>query len=308
MNDGVIRRPAIRASIDPRQMKRYRLEARVLRVALAVFRIIGLDAASALGGFIGRTIGPRTGRSRPATNNIRAAFPDMGDDEVAGMVIRMWDNLGRTVAEYSHIDKFRPYSAGGRMEIGGTEYIDRAVAAGKSIIFVSGHFCNWELLPICVAQYGLRVGQVYRAPNNLFVHDWLAGMRARFVTPVQIAKGQDGARGMINQLAQGGHLAMMVDQKLNYGISVPFLGREAMTSSAAARLALKYDCAILPTSMERLGSARFRVRFHPAVELARTDDRTVDIATTTRRLNDILGEWIRARPDEWLWIHNRWPK
>ena len=80
MNDGVIRRPAIRASIDPRQMKRYRLEAQALRAALAVFRIIGLDAASALGGLIGRTIGPRTGRSRTAANNIRAAFPCMGDD------------------------------------------------------------------------------------------------------------------------------------------------------------------------------------------------------------------------------------
>ena len=312
MNDGVIRRPAIRAAIDPRMMGRYRLEAWALRAALAVFRVIGLDAASALGGLLGRAIGPRTGRTRTAARNIGLAFPDMSEAEIGRVTRAMWDNLGRTVAEYAHMDKFhadRPGGRpGGRIELIGAEHVERAREAGHSVIFVSGHFANWELLARCASQYGLNLGTVYRAPNNPFVHDWLSRMRARLGTPIQFAKGRDGARALIAHLAGGGHLAMLIDQKLNDGIAAPLLGREAMTSPAAAQLALKHDCVILPTSMERLGGARFRVIVHPPLALERTGDRTADIATATARLNEILGDWIRARPGQWLWIHNRWPK
>ena len=308
MNDGVIRRPGIRAAIDPRMMGRYRLEAWALRAALAAFRAIGLDAASALGGLLGRSIGPRIGRTRTARRNIGLAFPDMGEAEIGRVITAMWDNLGRTAAEYAHLDKIHAGRPGGRIELVGTEHVDDACAAGRSVIFVSGHFANWELLGRCSSQYGLDVGAVYRAPNNPIVHDWLSRMRAELGTPIQFAKGRDGARALIAHLAAGGHVAMLIDQKLNDGIPAPLLGREAMTSPAAAQLALKYGCVILPATIERLGGARFRVSVHPPVALERTADRAADIAAATAQLNDILGEWIRACPGQWLWIHNRWPK
>jgi len=308
MSDRVIRRPGVRAAIDTRLMGRYRVEFWILRLGSALFGIVGLRIASALGGLLGRTVGPRVGRTRTARRNLELAFPEMDDAEINRIIASMWDNLGRTIAEYAHIDKFHFDRPGGRIETIGTEHIDLARQAGRSIIFVSGHFANWELMVRCAAQYGLAIGAIYRAPNNPFVHNWLTRIRAHNIALLQIAKGSDGARMMIHHLAQGGHLAMLIDQKLNDGIPVPLLGHDAMTSPAAAQLAIKHNCVILPTSIERLPACRFRIVLHPPVQIKRTGERSADIAAVTETLNDILGQWIRRRPDQWLWIHNRWPK
>ncbi len=301
------RQPGIHARADPRMFRRYRREALAFRAGMVLFRLIGLRTASALGGFLGRVVGPRTSRARTAARNLRWAFPDRTEGELAEIADGMWDNLGRTLAEFAHVDRFWIDRPGGRISFLGTEHIDRARAAGRSIVFVSGHFANWELMPRCAAQYGLRVGVLYRAPNNPFVRDWLVEARARSIAPVQIPKGKAGTRELIAFLAGGGNLAMLMDQKLVEGIAAPLLGHEAMTSPIAAQLALKHGHAILPASMVRHPGPRFEVVIHPPVELEDSGDRRADIAAATRRLNDILGGFIRAHPEQWLWIHRRWP-
>ena len=215
------------------------------------FAALPLDCASALGGAIGRLIGPFFGISERAPRNIRCAFPGSSESEIAGITRGMWDNLGRVTAEYPHLRKIRVFEPGGRVETLGFEYIDQAVAAGRRMIIFSGHLANWEIGMLAAVQYGISVSQIYRAANNPLVDRMIT--RFRGDAGELIPKGAGGARGAIATLRRGAHLTMLADQKMNDGIPVPLFGRPAMTAPALAALALRFDCDVLPAPLS--GSA-----------------------------------------------------
>ena len=133
-------------------------------------------------------------------------------------------------------------------------------------------------------------------------------LRGAVMSRRQIPKGKRGARDLIETLKDGRSLAMLVDQKLNDGISAPFLGKEAMTAPTPARLSLKFDAPILPVSVERLGGAHFRVAIRPQIEFTPTGDTADDVLGLTTRINEVIEQDVRERPGEWLWLHRRWPK
>ena len=136
----------------------------------------------------------------------------------------------------------------------------------------------------------------------------ISRIRGRYITENAIAKGASGAREMVRRVRDGGYTAMLVDQKMNDGIAVPFFGRDAMTAPALAQLAFKYDLPVWPVRTERLAGCRFRVTIFPKLELPRSDDMSSDVAETMHMVNTLLESWIRERPGQWLWLHNRWPK
>jgi Kdo2-lipid IVA lauroyltransferase/acyltransferase len=284
----------------------HRLEAFGARALFAVFRALPVDAASALGGLLGSTIGPRLGASKRAVLNLRRAMPELDESRIAGIVRGMWENLGRVVAEYPHLHKFRVYEKGGRVEALNTESVDPLLAAGKKLIFVSAHFGNWEVATLAATQKGLDVAQIYRAANNPFVDALILESRSTVGSEL-IPKGSVAARRSIEALRQGRHLALLVDQKMNDGIPVPFFGRDAMTAPAVAQLALRFDAAIVPARVERTNGANFRLTVFPPIELPQTGDRHADTRETMRRVNAVLESWIRERPEQWFWLHRRWP-
>ena len=286
---------------------RYAAEAALYRIAIPVFRLLGVDAASALGGFVGRSLGPAMKRSRIARRNLRKAFPEKDDVEIDAILRAMWDNLGRTAAEFAHLDKFDCYAPGGRIEIAGTEHVERARDAGNGAIYVAGHIANWEILPLAASQRGARVAEVYRAANNPRIDGRVVARRRAAVAPVQLPKSPGGTRGMIAHLREGGHVAMLVDQKISTGVAAPFFGRDAMTPTAPALLALKLGCPIIPARIERLAGARFRIRIFPPLQLPATGSREADVLAITTEINALFESWIRARPGQWLWLHRRWP-
>lgn len=276
-----------------------RLQAAGAALFFSLFRALSLDAASAVGGALGRAIGPRLGVSKRARRNLKAALPALSPPEIEIIVRGMWDNLGRVMAEYPHLARMRVYPPNDRFELRGVEHVEAAVAAGRLMIFISGHIANWELGPLAAVQYGLPVALIYRALNNPLVDAMLARMRGG--SGELLPKGAVASRGAIAALREGKHLLLLVDQKLNDGIPVPFFGRAAMTAPALARLAQRYDCVVLPTQVERCGGARFRLTVHPPLDISG------DAAAVMTRVNAILEDWIRARPEQWLWLHNRWP-
>jgi len=269
------------------------------------FAALPLDCASALGGATGRLIGPFLGISERAWRNIRCAFPGSSESEIAGITRGMWDNLGRVTAEYPHLRKIRVFEPGGRVETHGFEYIDQAVAAGRRMIIFSGHLANWEIGMLAAVQYGISVSQIYRAANNPLVDRMIT--RFRGDAGELIPKGAGGARGAIATLRRGAHLTMLADQKMNDGIPVPLFGRPAMTAPALAALALRFDCDVLPARVERLGGAHFRLTVFPPLPLPRTGDSHADAAALMAQVNAILERWIRDRPEQWFWVHRRWP-
>jgi KDO2-lipid IV(A) lauroyltransferase len=269
------------------------------------FGLLPLDWASAIGGTLARAIGPHLGISKRARINLGRAFPELSEVEIGRIIAGMWDNLGRVAAEYPHLRQIRVFDPMGRVETHGFEHMDRAVANGRRMIIFSGHIANWEIGMLAAVQYGIAVAQIYRAANNPLVDRMITRLRGD--AGELIPKGKVAARRAIAMLRRGSHLTMLADQKMNDGIPVPFFGRPAMTSSALAVLALRFDCDVLPGRVERLGGAHFRLTVFPPLPLPRSGDHHADVAALMTQVNDTLEGWVRDRPEEWFWLHRRWP-
>jgi Kdo2-lipid IVA lauroyltransferase/acyltransferase len=284
-----------------------RAEAWLAATCIGILRRFPLDWASALGGALARVIGPHLGITKRARLNLQAAMPELGADEIETIVRGMWDNLGRVVFEYPHLSKIRIYPSelsDGRVEVLGVEHIEAARQAKRSFILVSAHLGNWEIAPLASAQYGLDVAFIYRAANNPLVDAMLGKLRSHATF---IPKGAVASRQALATLRRGGHLGLLVDQKLNDGIAVPFFGHDAMTAPALALFALRFDCDVLPARVERLHGAHFRLTVYPKLTLPSSGDRDADTLSLMTEVNQIVEAWIRERPEQWFWLHRRWP-
>ncbi len=285
---------------------RYRIEALALRIVFALLGLLPVDAASNLGGFLGRNIGPRLPASARARRNLRLVFPEKSAAERARIVAGMWDNLGRVAAEYPHLGEITAPDSG-RIDWIDTASVRAMCDQGTAAILVSAHLANWEIMPAAAIQRGVPMTIIVREPNNPFVRPLIE--RARGVAGgVRAPKGLPGAKAAVGALRQGQVLGLLYDQKLNDGISVPFFGIEAMTPAAPAQLALRFGCPLVPVRVERLGPARFRLASFEALALPQSGDRQADTIAVMTELNEILEAWIRDQPEQWLWLHRRWPE
>jgi Kdo2-lipid IVA lauroyltransferase/acyltransferase len=297
-------RPRAEAPVAPTHWS-HRVEACGAALFFAAMRALPIDVASAVGGALARHIGPRLGISTRTRRSLSAALPELSAAEIERVLRGMWDNLGRVAAEYPHLRQIGVFAPGGRVETAGLEHLDRAIAAGRPVIVFGGHLGNWEIAALAAGQYGIDVAQIYRAANNPLVDRMVA--RFRGTGSEFIPKGAVASRRALAALRRGAHLTLLVDQKLNDGIPVPFFGREAMTAPALALLALHFDCAVLPARVERLQGAHFRLTIHPPLPLPRSGQRTADVAALMGAVNRTLESWIRERPEQWFWLHRRWP-
>lgn len=287
---------------------RYGLEAALFFVVIGFFHLFSVDAASAIGGWFGRNILSRSYLSGRARGNLELAYPQMPQAQRETIIRDMWDNLGRTIAEYAHLEKLSIKGERPRIALAGLEHYEEVVATGRGIIFVSAHFANWEVMPLAAAQYGVEGGAVYRPVNNPFVDRWLVRQRQLNGPSEQIAKGARGTRRIFTLLRARKAIFMLVDQKTNEGVAAPFFGRDAMTTPAPAALALKLGGVLLPISNERIDGAHFRMTAHPAIDFVPSGDHARDILALTIRINEAIELCVRYRPSQWLWIYRRWPK
>lgn len=285
-----------------------RMEYAAVVVLFAFFRLVGVDAASALAGKFTRLVGPLIGPiSDRARRNLAAAYPHWDRPQIEATVRGVWENLGRTTAEMAHLKTFARFPDTDRLTVDHFDRLDALRLSGKPAIFVSGHFANWEVMSIVVHRAGLDYGVVYRAANNPLIDAMIIRLRAEVMSRRQIPKGKRGGRALIETLAAGRSLAMLVDQKLNDGIEATLFGRRAMTAPAAARLSLKYGAPVIPISVVRQKGARFHVSIGEPVDFTPLGESTRDVADLTQRINDRLEADIRAHPEQWLWLHRRWP-
>ena len=287
---------------------RYGAEAAGFFFLIGIFKVLGLDAASALGGFIGREILYRTPISNRARDNLRAAYPEKTSAETEAILREMWDNLGRTVGEYPHLYKISMNGPAPRIEVMHLERSDAAMETGKGVLFVSGHFANWEVMAGAAAQRGYDGGAVYRPVNNPFVDRWIVRQRMKAGTKEMITKGPQGTRRIFTLLRRGKAIFLLVDQKTNEGVAAPFFGQMAMTTPAPAGLALRLGAVLVPVSNERLKGAHFRMHVHSPIRFTPTGNSDEDVVALTTRINEAIEECVRERPSQWLWIHRRWPR
>lgn len=277
---------------------RLRIEALALRALFSAFRLLPLDAASWLGGFLARAVGPYLKAHKTAEKNLAAAFPRKPGAERQRILTAMWDNLGRVAGELPHLTGEALMR---RVTLSGMEHMPQ----NRPVIFISGHIGNWELTYPVPHARGIRTALVYRHLNNPYADAFIAGIR-RTRAAAMIAKGPRGAVKLARAIKDGLSLAMLVDQKMNEGVAVPFFGREAMTAPAVAQLALRYDLPIIPARVVRTRGCRFHGTAYPPLAYIKTGDEEKDTLAILTAINDLLENWIREYPEQWFWVHKRW--
>lgn len=271
-----------------------------------IFFLLPLPVASLVGGRLTRAVGPLLKVSRIATKNLTKAFPDWPPHQIEATVKGMWENLGRTIGEYPSLRKLSLFSPTSPVEVVGQDIIEALKTDGKPALLFLGHLANWEYATLPALQLGLPISQVFRPLNNPLIAWFIEKVHGRIAQDV-VTKGPQGARKMLGLMKNGGNLSMLVDQKLREGILVPFFGRPAKTPQALANLALKFDCPIVPVRVERLHDIHCRVTYYPPLEIPQEGTAQEKVYAIMKTVNATLEAWIRERPEQWLWVHNRWP-
>ncbi len=281
----------------------YRLEWILVRGIMWIFERLGQQKASNLGAWISRKIGPRLSVHKLARRNMKLSLPELDDAAVEENLTRMWDNLGRNVAEIPFLKDILADPEA--IEIVGAEYLDARKDNDEAAFFATAHYGPWELVGNVGVYSGVKTMGIYRAANNPLVDALF--QQKRLSDHYEFSpKGTEGARSILTLVREKGNIVLLNDQKLNTGVAVPFFGRDAMTAPAIAEIALKKKIPIYPTRNDRLGNGKFRLTIYPPLDTEVTGDRTQDVYAILKAINECYEDWIRERPDHWFWVHNRW--
>ena len=264
-----------------------------------------VDKVGSAAGWFFYSLGRYVKASTTARRNIKKVYPHLNDAEVEAIVKGVWDNAGRLIAEYSNPSSFRGEEGAKRIEVVGLENFLALRDDGKPGIIFTGHIGNWQAITHFATDHGLELTQLYRSANSPWTDKSMRKRQLQAV-PKIITKGRSGGKEIMKLLNQGGHLMILVDQKFNEGIEVPFLGRPAMTAPAIARMAIRYNCPVVPAWAERIHDSYFRVYFEPPIEFSPTGDINQDTYDFMLKVNQCLDRWVNKRPDLWFWLHNRW--
>ena len=285
----------------------YPLQALLIGSLYYSVRALPLAVGTAITSLMFRKIGRRMPVARVAEQNVRRVFPELDDVEVEALLDRIWGDLGQGAAEFSHLDRFTVNERGSRVELVGAEHLATMQESSKAGIVFSAHMGNWELGARVVGQTGLPLGQIYRGADNPFIDRLFKNARSSENTTL-IPKGREGAAKMLRLMRDGLHFGAMMDQKLNEGVAIPFFGHDAMTATAPVEIALRTGGSIVPVRCIRYPGSRFRIEISAPLEIERTDDRKADAIKVLGQINGIIEDWIREYPEQWFWLHRRWPK
>lgn len=282
----------------------YPLQTVLVRILLVVFRLLGLDRASAFGGWLARKIGPMLGKAKTARKNLTMAFPEKSEAEIAEIETAMWDNLGRVIAEYAHLDRLFE-EAEQRVELDIAPEADRVIMPEAPLVGVSAHIANWEVIGAVGLMTGLDMGVIYREPNNPHIRDLLKRQRGNISNKL-FSKSAEGARAAMQHLRGGGMVGALIDQRFNKGAPIEFFGQPAMTATALAQMAIRSNAPFIVVLLERLDGANFRITVPPPIPVPLDLNRQEAAIEMTRQATEQLEALIRKNPGQWLWIHNRW--
>ena len=282
---------------------RYILEAALLSLLLALFKILSPRTASNIGGAIGAFLGPKLAASRKAQRNLLRAFPDMDVATQKNVIKAMWENLGRVIAEYPHLKTIGQH----HITIEGEEHLKAALDHPYGAIIFGAHIGNWEICATALkAFYDKPISITYRPPNNPYVDRMLSTMRAIDEGVDALPKSSAGGKAMMKALKNGQTLGILIDQKYNEGLSVPFFGFEAMTNPFFVQMAQKYKCPLVAMRGERLDGCNFRITVYEPLNVFNADGTPRAVEDVIKEAHALLEDWIKQRPEQWLWLHRRW--
>ena len=286
---------------------KYFFEFIIVISLFCIFKIIGLNNASNLGNILGKIVGPFFRSKNITKQNIRTGLGNLGEKNEKEIINKMWSNIGRTFAEYVFLKDFKfNKTSFSHMKIIGTNYLNEIKRSNKPVIFYSGHFANFELMAMELDKFGIKTAAIYRPLNNFFLNPLMEYLRMKYICPTQIPKGRMGMREIISRIKDGYSIALMMDQRVSEGQKVPFFNKPAFTTTIPAQLALKYDCKLVPISLERKEGANFEMTVHEPYNIEKTGNDEEDTKNITLKINKIIEKMIIKNPKQWIWSHNRW--
>ena len=272
-----------------------------------IFKIMGLKNASNLGAILGKFIGPLFRSKDIIKKNIKTGLGEINEQKESEIINDMWSNIGRTFAEYVFLKDFKfDRTNFDHMKINGTNYLDEIKKNNESVIFYSGHFANFELMAMELDKFGIKCAAIYRPLNNFFLNPIMEYLRMKYICPNQIPKGRIGLREIIGKVKNGYSIALMVDQRVSEGPKTMFFNKLAHTTTIPAQLALKYNCKLVPISLERKEGANFEMTVHTPHKIHKTGNDEEDTKNITNKINQIIEKMILRNPKQWIWTHNRW--
>ena len=272
-----------------------------------IFRIIGLSNASYLGSIMGRVIGPLFRSKNIIKQNIKNGLGEVDKKRETEIINGMWSNIGRTFAEYVFLKDFKFNKTNfDHIKINGINYLNEIKNNNEPAIFYSGHFANFELMAMELEKFGIKCAAIYRPLNNFFLNPLMEYLRIKYICPNQIPKGRMGMREIISKIKDGYSIALMVDQRVSEGPRTLFFNKPAHTTTIPAQLALKYNCKLVPISLERKEDVNFEMTIHEPYKVKKTGNDEEDTKNITLKINQILEKMIVENPTQWIWSHNRW--
>ena len=282
---------------------KYFFQFLILIILFAFFRLLGLNLSRCLSGYLLTFFGPLFRSKKIIFSNLSTAFPKMKDSEKKQILKRMWFNYGKILAEYVYIKKFSKDSNYSKnIIIENQEELDLIKQSSDPVIFVSGHFNNFELMAMQIDKLGIDLAAVYRPLNNIFLNPIMENIRRKYICKNQIKKGVSGTKELLNHFKNGTSIALMIDQRVSQGIRCDLFNKEALTTTIPAQFVKKYKAKIIPVYIERLKDNRFKIKFHKTLVFAENEN----LNSITLKLNHILESMIIENPDQWIWSHNRW--
>lgn len=283
----------------------WEIEARLLTRAWEAAAARDIDAASSLGRRLGRRLGPLSYKHQHVLANLATAFPHWLPQQVAATAREVWGSIGRTLVEYPLLERIcDPGEERVRViDLGG---LAAARASGRPAVFVSAHIGNFNLLPLAARAAGIPLTVVYRRQTNPLIERLMGGWREAL--GCRFLEVDEATRPLLAELRRGRSVGLIMDQRYDRGIKVPFFGRPATTTLVPARLAVRLDLPLLPARVERLRGTRFAVLVHPPVERPPGLDEEAAALAMTARINELFAGWITRRPSQWLCAKRRWPR
>ena len=267
-----------------------------------LFKLIGFKIASNLSSKITILIGPFFRSKNLIASNLLRALPNLNQSDINKISKNMWGNYGRILSEYVFIKDIRKSKIKNIIEIDGQEILDKIKKDNKPVIFISGHFNNFELMAMHIEKSGINLAAVYRPLNNKFLNFFMERIRKKYICKNQIKKGITGTRQLLNCFKNNISVALMIDQRVSQGIKSNFFNHEALTTTIPVQFYKKYNCKIVPVYIERRNDINFKITIHKPLE--RQVDDTIE--SVTLKLNNILEKMILKNPEQWIWSHNRW--
>ena len=273
-----------------------------IKLLFLIFKTIGLNVSRLISGKLFSIIGPLFRSKKIIEKNLSIAFPSITNLEKKDLIQDMWTYYGKILAEYVFMKEFRFGKLNNKIKVNGQEILEKINLDKDPVIFISGHFDNFELMAMHLDKSNIKLAAIYRPLNNKFLNPLMESIRKKYICKNQIKKGISGTKELLKQFKLGSSIALMIDQRVSEGIRCKFFEKDAFTTSIPAQFIKKFNCKIVPIHIERTHDDDFKICIYKPIKFGNTES----INSITQNLNYLLEEMIKKNIHQWIWTHNRW--